>query len=437
MTAKYKIYLQNLGIKELNAMQKKALTTIANHKEVILLSPTGSGKTLAFLLPLLSTINKTVDAVQCLILSPTRELALQTESVFKKMQTTHKINVCYGGHSMQVEKNNLKNPPKILVGTPGRINDHINRKTFSLKAINVLIIDEFDKCLEMGFQGEMKKIIRKLRLNQRILTSATALDEVPYFVGMQNEKVLDFLPEQNVLNEKLSLKAVQSSKRDKLEILAKLLKEIAFEPTIIFCNRKDAIDRVAHFLQENGLETSNFHGDLDQNERERAVIRFKNGSSRILLCTDLAARGLDIDNVKHIVHYHLPHKKDAFIHRNGRTARMHQSGTAYLIFAPEETLSFDYDKTITDYVFSQKNIYQAPAFKTIYLGKGKKDKINVIDIVGFFYKEMNLTKEDVGKIAVKDYCAYVAIKAKAVKAVLSKGNKAKIKGKTVKIELAS
>lgn len=439
MSVKYKAQLDSLGIKALKPMQEKAIETILNNKETVLLSPTGSGKTLAFLLPLLSLINKSVDEVQILILLPTRELVLQIEKVFKQLQTGYKINACYGGHSMTVEKNNFKEAPKVLVGTPGRINDHINRHTFSYKAINVLIIDEFDKCLELGFKTEMSKIIKKLRLSKTILTSATDLLDIPEFTGVENPKKLNYLPlNDQEISSNLSIKSIQSPEKDKLLSLANLVKEIGHEPTIVFCNRKDGIERVAGFLAKEGYTTVSFHGDLEQDERERAIIKFRNGTSNILLCTDLASRGLDIDNIKNIVHYHLPHQKDVFVHRNGRTARMQNTGTAFLIFAPEEKLSFEkeLDFEMEEYEFLSEKKYINPSFETLYISKGKKDKINKMDIVGFFFKQLNLEKDQLGIIEVKDFCAYVAIKKNAVNKVLAESEKQKIKGKSVKIEMA-
>lgn len=439
MSVKYKVQLDHLGIEALKPMQEKAIETILNNRETVLLSPTGSGKTLAFLLPLLSLINKNVDEVQILILLPTRELVLQVEKVFRQLQTGYKINACYGGHSITVEKNNFKEAPKVLVGTPGRINDHINRLTFSYKAINVLIIDEFDKCLELGFKTEMSKIIKKLRLSKTILTSATDLLDIPEFTGVEDPKKLNYLPVNNQeVSANLSIKTIQSPERDKLLSLANLLKEIGHEPSIVFCNRKDGIERVASFLEKEGFTTVSFHGDLEQDERERAIIKFRNGTSNILLCTDLASRGLDIDNIKNIVHYHLPHQKDIFIHRNGRTARMQNTGTAFLIFAPDEKLSFEkeIDAVMEEYDFLSEKKYVNPVYETLYISKGKKDKINKMDIVGFFFKQLNLEKDQLGIIDVKDFCAYIAVKKNAVNKILSESEKQKIKGKSVKIELA-
>lgn len=438
MDSEYKNQLEKMNISALNNMQEETIKAIGKNKEIILLSPTGSGKTLAFLLPLVKLINRNLEQIQALIICPTRELVIQIEKVFKQLQLGLKINSSYGGHSIQVEKNNFKNPPYVLVGTPGRILDHINRNNFNWNFINTLIVDEFDKCLELGFSEEMRKILRNLVIEKTILTSATELeDKIPKFIGISNPKKINYLTENSILDSKLLMKAVYSPERDKLDTLLELLLEIGNEPTIVFCNRKDAIDRVFNFLEENDVITETFHGDLTQDEREKAIIKFRNSSTNILLATDLASRGLDIDDIKNIVHYHLPYENSVFIHRNGRTARMKKEGTAYLIFAPDEIISFRKIFSIEEYKISKNQDYNHPEFITLYINKGKKDKVNKIDIVGFFYKQIKIEKGDLGIIDVKDFCSYVAIKRERVKNILNKVDKQKIKNKTVKIEIAS
>ncbi len=434
----YSKYLRNFDIEALNKMQTEAIETIEKQKETIILSPTGSGKTLAFLLPLMKLATKNLEQIQVLILTPTRELTIQIEKVFKKLQSEMKISASYGGHAMKIERNNFINPPVVLVGTPGRIDDHMNRRNFNWNFIDVLIIDEFDKCLELGFHDEMRKIIKKLDLNKTILTSATDIEDIPKYIKIKEPKVLDYLSsKENVIESSLNMKAVYSPERDKLDTLYDLLIEIGNEPTIVFCNRKDAIERVYDFLDAQNMITEVFHGDLTQDEREKAIIKFRNKSANILLATDLASRGLDIDNIKNIVHYHLPHLENVFIHRNGRTARMNKDGNAYLIFAPEEKISFKKHFNIATYEFTSKENYHHPDFATLYINKGKKDKVNKIDIVGFFYKEIKLERDELGIIDVKDFSSFVAIKRTRINEIVEKANKHKIKNKTVKIEIAS
>lgn len=420
-------------------MQKEGIKAIEKEKEVILLSPTGSGKTLAFLLPLLKLINQNIEQIQVMILAPTRELTMQIEKVFKELQSGMKINSAYGGHSVRVEKNNFINPPYVLTGTPGRILDHINRRNLNWKFVDVLIIDEFDKCLELGFTDEMVQIIKRLDLKKTILTSATDIERIPKFTKIKEPITIDFLDKKEVIIEEanLDVRAVYSPLRDKLETLHDLLQEVGNEPTIVFCNRKDAINRIFDYLDAQGIITQTFHGDLTQEDREKAIIKFRNGSSKILLATDLASRGLDIDDIKNVIHYHLPHEENVYVHRNGRTARMNKDGTAYLIFAPEERISFRKVFAVEEYKLNGLERYVNPDFVTLYINKGKKDKVNKIDIVGFFYKQIGLEKDELGIIEVKDYSSYVAIKRNRISDIVEKSNKQKIKNKTVRIEIAS
>tara|TARA_B110000037_G_scaffold222543_1_gene297919 strand:- start:4287 stop:5726 length:1440 start_codon:yes stop_codon:yes gene_type:complete len=439
MNSEFGKYLEKFNITSLNKMQEETIEAINNNKDTLVLSPTGSGKTLAFLLPLLKLAKKNLEQTQVLILTPTRELTIQVEKVFKQMQTGMKINSSYGGHSVQVEKNNFINPPIVLVGTPGRILDHINRKSFNWDCINTLIIDEFDKCLELGFTEEMVKIIRRLDLNKTILTSATDIYKLPKFTKIKDPVRIDYLNESSETPElsNLDVRAVYSPEKDKLETLYDLLQDIGNESTIVFCNRKDGINRIYDFLEAQNIVSTTFHGDLEQEEREKSIIKFRNGSSNILLATDLASRGLDIDDIKNVVHYHLPHEENVFIHRNGRTARMQKEGTAYVIFAPDEKVSFRKVFSAEEYKVLGVENYVHPEYVTLYINKGKKDKVNKIDIVGFFYKQIELEKDELGLIDIKDFSAYVAVKRTRINEIVEKANKNKIKNKTVKVQVAS
>jgi superfamily II DNA/RNA helicase len=429
--------LLNLGIKNLNEMQEVAQNSILNDSNILLLSPTGSGKTVAFLLPIFKMLQEEVSTVQCLILVPSRELGLQIEQVWKKMGTNYKVNVCYGGHSIDTEIKNLSNPPAVLIGTPGRIADHLDRGTFTTENITTLVLDEFDKSLQMGFHEQMSFIIARLKkLNKRVLVSATSDIEIPKYTSVINPTVLDFIPEEEE-NSNLSVKMVLSKEKDKINSLFHLLCSLKSQSAIVFCNHRDAAERISDTLNEKGIYATYYHGGMDQDERERALIQFRNGSVSYLVTTDLAARGLDIPEMKNVIHYHLPSKGDEFTHRNGRTARMLASGTAYII-AHESEKKMDY----LDYGMPVLNVDNAttlpkpPEFKTIYISGGKKMKLNKIDIVGFFSQKGKLEKGDLGLIEVKDFISFAAVKAKKVKDLLNNIRDEKMKGKKFKIEVA-
>lgn len=429
--------LLNLGIESLNKMQEMAQDAILNDNNILILSPTGSGKTLAFLLPIFQMLQEDCKDVQCLILVPSRELGLQIEQVWKKMGTNYKVNVCYGGHSIETEINNLSNPPAVLIGTPGRIADHIDRGTFSTKEIQTLILDEFDKSLQLGFHEQMSFIIARLNtLNKRVLVSATSDIEIPKYTRVINPTVLDFIPFEEE-NSNLSFKMVVSKEKDKINSLYNLLCSLNSESAIIFCNHRDAAERISDTLNEKGIYATYYHGGMDQEERERALIQFRNGSVSYLITTDLAARGLDIPEMKHVIHYHLPLKEDEFTHRNGRTARMLATGTAYIVVHQSEKKMeyLDYAIPVLK-VDNAITLPKAPEFQTIYISGGKKNKLNKIDIVGFFSQKGKLEKGDLGLIEVKDFISFAAVKSTKVREFLSNIRDEKMKGKKFKIEIA-
>ena len=435
-TPPIKDILARLAINSLNQMQESAYAGISEEKEILLLSPTGSGKTLGFLLPILHSLKKSSNGVQCLVLVPSRELALQTEQVWKTMSTGFKANAFYGGHDIETEINSLAEPPSLLIGTPGRIMDHITRNTFSVDALTTLVLDEFDKSLSLGFEEEMSFIISKLpRIQKRILVSATPAISIPAFTGVQNPAVIDFISE-NVVSG-LDLRMVISDEKDKLNTLSQLLCYIGAESTLIFCNHREAVERISKHLAERNIDNAFFHGGLEQMEREQTLIRFRNGSVYFLVATDLAARGLDIPSVKHIVHYHLPGTSEEFIHRNGRTARMNATGTAYLLMHKEEQLPAWLPEAppVLD-LPANRPIPPATLWTTIYISGGKKDKINKTDIVGFFLKAGGIEKTELGMIEVKDHISFAAVKKNKVKELLHKVQNEKMKGKKYKVAVA-
>lgn len=430
--------LSNLGITALNAMQEAAFDAIQAEANVLLLAPTGSGKTLAFLLPILAQLKTEQAGVQCLILTPSRELAIQIEAVWKKMATGFKVNTCYGGHSMQTEIQNLVEPPALLIGTPGRIYDHLTRSSFGLRSIKILVLDEFDKSLTMGFQEQMTFIIERLRqLERRVLVSATSNIVVPEFTGVTNPITLDFTETATKTTDGLQIKTVVSTEKDKIDRLFELLCYLGSEPTLIFCNHRESVERTAYLLNQKGIEAAYFHGGMEQIDREKTLLQFRNGSIVFLVASDLAARGLDIPEVKHVIHYQLPIKKEDFVHRNGRTARMNAEGTAYLMLHEAETVP-DYITPKPDVLDVPKNapIPKPSEWVTMYISGGKKDKISKMDIAGFLMKKGDLKSADVGLITVMDFMSFVAVKKNTAKRVLALSQNEKMKGAKYKITYA-
>jgi len=434
--------LARLQIDALNPMQQAADEAIRKAGDTILLAPTGSGKTLGFLLPVLHRLEPDFAGVQCLILSPTRELALQIEQVWKQMATGYKVTVCYGGHPMATEIQNLREAPAVLIGTPGRVADHLTRNTFHPETIRMLVLDEFDKALEFGFHDQMAFIAGHLPvLSRRVLVSATPLKSIPEFLDFQATQTLNFLaesaeeaPEAASL---LSLKQVPLVDDNQPETLYRLLCSLNSEPALIFCNYRELTEQVNEYLHRKGLVSACYHGGLEQEARERALIRFRNGSVSYLVTTDLAARGLDIPEMKHVIHLQLPRLEAEFIHRNGRTARMMATGTAYLLVNPEEPRPGYVPEELDEYALpAECQRPEPPVYVTVYVSGGRKNKLNKVDLVGFFCQQGGLEKSDLGQIDVLDTSALVAVKRQMADRLLSSVRGRKIKGKAYKIQLA-
>lgn len=424
--------LTNTGIEALNEMQQAVLKA-GTTKDMVLLSPTGSGKTLAFLLPLLTTLTDEEKKIQALIIAPSRELALQIETVFRSLGAGYKVNCCYGGHPIRTEKKSLEHAPTVLIGTPGRIVDHLERGNIDLDAVRTLILDEFDKSLELGFLTEMKEILAHLPgVRRRVLTSATAAVDIPDFTRITAPIRLSFL--KDVRESKgLTVRLVKSPDKDKLETLYKLLGELKGDSALIFCNFRETVERVSNYLTEAGVDNEFFHGGMEQIDRERTLSHFRNGSATVFVSTDLASRGLDIPDVQHVIHYHLPINEEAYIHRNGRTARMHAEGNAYLILNEVET--------VPDYLIREPEEFFLPEvtktpvrseWATLTINRGKRDKLSKKDVVGFLFQKGGLEKEDLGVVEIKESSSFAAIKRDKLAGLLDRIRDEKIKNMKAK-----
>lgn len=428
--------LYHSGFESFNTLQQEVIEKSNTSNNLLILSQTGSGKTLAFLIPLILRLKTNSLHIQALIIVPSRELAQQIESVFKSLKTNYKVLTCYGGHAMRVEEKSLTEPPAVLIGTPGRICDHITRNNLNLSHTNQLVIDEYDKCLELGFEDQMNFISRHLdALNQTSLVSATKLATYPTYLSFENPEIINHLtvsehPEITFFNFPVTSKT-------KYESLFQLLCSFNGEQTIVFCNFREATEQITDFLRDKGFESICYHGGMDQDERERSLLKFRNNSYHTLICTDLGARGLDIPEIQHVVHFQYPHNKEAFIHRNGRTARMKADGSVYLLLNSDEDMP-EYI-TLPALTYQLPTIIPNPVFTqwiTLYISGGKKDKINKIDLVGFLIQKGRLHKEDIGLIIVMDFTSFVAVKRETIKNLLPTITSEKIKGKKWKIGIA-
>ena len=284
----------------------------------------------------------------------------------------------------------------------------------------------------MGFRDEMEAIVRKLpALRRRILLSATEAVEIPRFVQMGRTLKLDYLIADEQVPERVGVFTVESPEKDKLQTLKTLLLAFGSQSSIVFLNYRESVERTADYPRGEGFYVSSFHGGLEQKEREAALYQFSNGSSNILVSTDLASRGLDIPDVDNIIHYHLPESEEGYVHRVGRSARWNKQGRAFFILAPGEQVPAYVQADIHRFPLSEQPLGTAipqPRMATVYIGKGKKDKISKGDIVGFLCKTGGLTSGDIGRIDVKDRYAYAAVSREKLEMVINNTRGAKIKG---------
>lgn len=429
--------LSALGIEALNPMQEDMLGEVRRHDSLVLLSPTGSGKTLGYMLPILEAMQPQVHPT-VLVLVPSRELAIQTQSVATRLCRDAKPYACYGGRPAMDEHRAMRNlSPQMMVGTPGRVLDHMQKENFDYSHIDTLVIDEFDKSLELGFRQQMADILALLpSLRKRILLSATDSPEIPSFVGAERVHRMNYLADTDTdYSDRISQYLLRSPQKDKLETLGHLLCSLGSTPSIVFLNYREAVDRVYQFLLKEGFCVSAFHGAMEQKDRERALFRFQSGCANVLVSTDLAARGLDIADVGNIIHYHLPMNSEAYIHRNGRTARWDRAGASYLILGPEENL--DKLDCLTDITSMEvPDSCQVPSSKweTLYIGRGKKDKVNKVDIVGFLSKTGGLQREQLGMVTVFPHWSFAAVDRSCMRSLMARIGGQKIKGQKTIIE---
>lgn len=431
--------ISKLGIKEINDMQRRSMAAASESKEIILVAPTGSGKTVAFSLPMLKWLNLPSGRVQAIIIAPSRELVIQIAGVVRELASGYKVSAIYGGHNVEDEVNTLSVTPDIIVATPGRLLDHLKRGNLDPTPTRILILDEYDKSLELGFEDDMRKIFNRLKnISRLILTSATASTTLPAFIKLENPLEIDFSGNAGDVRNRMKIYRVDTEK-DKLDSLLKLLKSISKEDiperTIIFVNHRESAIRVAEFLKKNKVACALYHGELDQFQREDAITMFNNGSAPILIATDLAARGLDIRGVSNIIHYHQPLTPETYTHRNGRTARVDASGDIYVLTGPDEELK-PFIETDGNY---RPDPNASSALKsdkvTIRISAGRKEKLSKGDIVGFLCKEGGLNASEIGNITLSDHHALVAVPASTAKELIKKLSPQKIKGTRRKLTL--
>jgi superfamily II DNA/RNA helicase len=430
-------FLKRLSLDSFNKMQLEFMQKANAEEPLMLLAPTGSGKTLAYLVPMVHHLESSISGSCALIIVPSRELVIQINEVFKSLKTGYYACICYGGHSMKTEENRLFENPDVIIGTPGRLSEHAQKGNLNVKQISLIILDEFDKSLQFGFHEQLGVIFEHISGKQKyFLTSATSLENIPDFLPFQTCEKIDFLQEGEVLT--LLLQLVRTSSVEKIDTLMRLVANFGQESALVFCNHRDAVDRISLLLSDYGFEHVVLHGGMEQIDREKNLIKFRSGTHHLLISTDLASRGLDIPEIKHIVHYQLPPKKNAFVHRNGRTARMMAEGKSYLVLAHDESLPDYVDSNLPEYELPLELKVPDPSpLACVYISAGKKNKISKGDVVGFFTKKGGLKSDEIGMISLLENATYVAIPKEKVKRLLTNTASEKLKKLKVKMEIAN
>ena len=427
---------ERMGIDSLNDMQLSALNAWkTGGGDVVLYSPTGTGKTLAFALCLLHALKPPMQRLQAVVMAPSRELVIQTAEILRSLAADYKVTPCYGVHAVADEKASLAVTPDVVVATPGRLLDHHMRGHIDLSGTRLLVLDEMDKALELGFEDEMRRLLKQMpRINRRILASATVLDVVPEYVRLHNPFTLNVLEQTSQPAERITVWRVESDNKDKLDTLRQLLLSLEVGKTIVFANFRESAERLYQALSKWGFGVGIYHGALDQQQRETAVALLNNGSINILVSTDLASRGLDIDTVEHIIHYHLPVNRQAYVHRNGRTARVDANGNAYVLTAPDESLP-EWISIDEPFILHHDGKPAKALKATLYFQAGKKEKLSRGDIMGFIANNGGIAPSDIGRIDVRDHYSLAAVPRPQAQNVLALLQAAKIKGMKVRISL--
>jgi len=440
--------LQRLGYKKMTAIQQQSLPPLLEGKDIIAQAKTGSGKTAAFGIGMLIKLNPRDFGTQCLVICPTRELANQVANEIRKLaryQQNIKVVVLCGGRSIGPQIGSLEHGAHVVVGTPGRLKDHLRKNTLSLARIHTLILDEADRMLDMGFYEDIEEIIQKApATRQTLLFSATYPDKIKDLSSAFQRNPLEISVESLHGNTQIDQKLFICGKEKKLAALTLLLTNFPIDSAVIFCNTIKQVIEVYEFLRERGFSAMALHGDLEQRDRDQVMVQFSNRSCCLLVATDVAARGLDIENISAVINFDLPRDPEVYIHRIGRTGRVENKGLALGLFTSEEKyklasieeyqqqkLAFEAVETLPTDAASP----QSPAMVTLCIAGGRKDKVRPGDILGALTGDAGIDGNAVGKIAITDYSAYVAIKQEFAQQAHQRLSEGKIKGRKFKIRI--
>ncbi|MBD3807720.1 MAG: DEAD/DEAH box helicase [Epsilonproteobacteria bacterium] len=430
-----KATLKNSGLEIMTPVQKDVIPAIMNGDDVIVQAKTGSGKTISFVLPVIQKLEPKNKNPKVLVIAPTRELCEQIATVFRGVGAclqNLKIVTLYGGVSLRAQATNMLRGADVVIGTAGRLNDHLFRGTLVLEAIETLILDEADRMLDMGFFDDIMKVIDHIKNKpQTMLFSATYPRNIEKLSSkiMKNPKMINIHSDIAINIEEYLYKV-----KDKYQALLPILQAYKSASTIIFCNTKTEANNLFDFFNDLHFDIALLHGDFDQKERDEALLLFKNGSLPLLIATDVASRGLDIDDVELVVNFDIPFKSETYTHRIGRTARAGKEGIAVSLFTSrEERLASEVLPDLLplniDALPVNKKFEIKGTFRTLCIFGGKKDKLRKGDLLGALCKELEFDVKDIGDITITDKSSYVAISKKRIGSDLLKLQKIKIKNR--------
>tara|TARA_R110000772_G_scaffold99217_2_gene199010 strand:- start:5778 stop:7157 length:1380 start_codon:yes stop_codon:yes gene_type:complete len=438
--------LQSMGFSQMTEIQAGTLPAILAGRDVVAKAKTGSGKTAAFGLALLHNLDVKRFRVQALVMCPTRELAEQVALEIRRLgRGIHNIKVLTlcGGTPMGPQIGSLEHGAHIIVGTPGRIMDHLYKRRLDLSEVNTLVLDEADRMLDMGFEDEMDAVIKSVpQHRQTLLFSATYPESIAKISGQVQKNPLEVTVESTHDTETIEQLFFEVEDTHRTKAVAALLSHYQPESAIVFCNTKIACQEVADELQSLGVSVLALHGDLEQRERNQVLVRFSNKSVSVLVATDVASRGLDIKEVNAVISYHITPDPEVHIHRIGRTGRADAKGVALTLVAPDEMARAnaieDYQQAKIKWTGIQAMRFHAnrliqPVYSTLCVDGGKKSKLRPGDILGALTKEAEIPGDDIGKIHITEFHAYVAVKLRSVKRAMRQLGEGKIKGRKFKV----
>ncbi|HFZ8993366.1 TPA: ATP-dependent RNA helicase DbpA [Citrobacter freundii] len=438
--------LNELGYSEMTPVQAAALPAVLAGKDVRVQAKTGSGKTAAFGLGLLQHIDATLFQTQSLVLCPTRELAEQVAGELRRLArflpNTKILTLC-GGQHFGAQRDSLQHAPHIIVATPGRLLDHLQKQTVSLSALRTLVLDEADRMLDMGFSEAIDEVIRFAPASrQTLLFSATWPDAIAAISGRVQRDPLTIEIDAVDALPAIEQQFFETTSRDKIPLLQKLLSQHQPASCVVFCNTRKDCQAVCDALNDAGQSALSLHGDLEQRERDQTLVRFTNGSARVLVATDVAARGLDIKALELVVNFELAWDPEVHVHRIGRTGRAGNSGLAISLCAPEEAQRAN---ILAEMLQLKLNWLPAPGnvpivplkaeMATLCIDGGKKAKMRAGDVLGALTGDMGLAGADIGKINIHPAHVYVAVRQAVAHSAWKQLQNGKIKGKPCRVRL--